>query len=136
MSNAAEMSLRAAVSTSDAASNYAKAVMAAYADFASQTFNFWADSCSAMLPKEEPKSWYRHPDKAVPAFPAGANAMFNPFGWMNWTQPARQATPNPFMMWMRAWPLEGSPAAWPMAFAFMGFGMPRTVAGGTMPSRS
>lgn len=36
--------------------------------------------------------------------------------------------PDPFTLWLRAWPLQGPPAAWPMAFALLVAGWPREVA--------
>lgn len=131
-------------SSANAATGYATAAFAAYADFASQAFGLWAQTLDAMVPKPEPRSWYRHPDK-----PQLGNSAANPFAWMTyagqpapafaqfwgqaWAKPALpgmagQPTFNPFEIWLRAWPLQGNPAAWPMAFALMGAGLSRQVA--------
>ena len=110
--------------------------VAAYADFTSQMLGMWARNIDMMTgAKPAPKSWYRHPDEAdrtgsgaglfnfgllfapmatAPQTPTVAGMMFNPFA--------------PFTLWMKAWPLEGNPAAWPMAFAMMGAGVSRSVA--------
>lgn len=140
---------RIARSSAEAVTGYANAAVAAYADFASQALGLWAQTIDAMLPKPEPRSWYRHPDqRQAPTLSA------QPFAWMGlpaqpaqaWSQIYGQfwqhalgkpAVPsavgyavdfNPFTLWMRAWPLQGNPAAWPMAFALMGAGWSRNVA--------
>ncbi|MCB1521248.1 MAG: hypothetical protein KDJ37_11835 [Hyphomicrobiaceae bacterium] len=136
----ADLTKRIARSSSDAASGYAAAAMAAYADMAQQTMTFWAGAFDSMLPKPEPRSWYRPPAPAPKSPPA---AMLGPFAWMAWPQvsnawntsastpqtPFAMATMfNPFEFWARALPLQGTPAAWPMAFAMLGAGWPRNVA--------
>lgn len=138
MSNASDATARIANSTAEAACGYATAVFAAYADFARQSVGFWAQAIDGMMPQpKEPRSWYRHPDqRAAAAAPFPAPALT----WMSWFNPAlrgqhvpgwpatQPAIFNPFEFWLKAWPLEGNPAAWPMAFAMMGAGIPRSVA--------
>lgn len=139
---------RIARSSADAVAGYTTAALAAYADFATQALGLWAQTIDAMMPKPEPRSWYRHPDQ--PGHDAG---LVQPFAWMGfaaqpaqaWGQiygqvwqhalgrPASLGTAgfpafNPFELWMRAWPLQGNPAAWPMAFALIGAGVSRQVA--------
>lgn len=144
-----DTNIRIARSSTDAVAGYATAAVAAYAEFASQALGLWAQTIDSMLPKPEPSSWYRHPDQR----PAHAQAT-QPFPWMGlaaqpaqaWSQfygqfwqhalgkpgvpavLAGHAGFNPFTLWMRAWPLQGNPAAWPMAFALMGAGWSRHVA--------
>ncbi|MGD9785050.1 MAG: hypothetical protein AB7E80_08955 [Hyphomicrobiaceae bacterium] len=129
----ADYTLRIARSTAEAASGYANAAFAAYAGFARQSIDFWSDTLEAMVPKaEEPRSWYREPRQHV------STQVFNPWvafsesfwpGMRNGQFAAMPAaTFNPFMAWMRAFPLQGPPACWPMAFVMMGWGVPRDVA--------
>jgi hypothetical protein len=115
MQPANNMSTRCLSASNAAFAGYANAAVAAYAEFAMQALGAWAQAFEAMTPKAEPTSWYRHPDGVAP--PSLAFWTFT--GQPNF---------NPFTFWMRALPLEGNPAAWPMALAMMGYGLPRSVA--------
>jgi len=145
--NAADASVKIAQKSAEAAAGYATAAFAAYADMASQTMNFWAQTFDAMVPRPEPepRSWYRPPaDLARSAAPARntATASFFPLWQMvGVPAPARRAsTPALFgwtaprspldfwQSWLSMWPLQGPPACWPMAFAMMGAGWSRDVA--------
>lgn len=146
-----DYSSRIARSTAEAASGYATAAFAAYADMARWSISFWSNAMNSMVPKpEEPRSWYRDPRHnnpmqlslgfAQPFNPWASNPWASnawsasfPFYWPNMGSapaafPAANFMMNPVMVWMRAFPLQGPPAAWPMAFALMGWGVPRDVA--------
>ncbi len=129
-------SQRIAASSADAAAGYTTAAVAAYVDVASQMLGMWATALDTMMRPAQPKSWYRHPDQHL----TGAASMFNPFSFAPWalraagsTQPFNRSVASmpafdPVSFWMNAWPLQGNPAAWPMAFAMMGMGISRSVA--------
>lgn len=142
---ASDATVRIARSSAEAASGYATAAFAAYADLAAQTMNFWAQAFDAMVPKPEPepRSWYRRPAdvaapeprrSAAPTFPAWPMLPmtmpgFGAFG--PGTNPFASTTRSPMDMWQtwfKMWPLQGPPACWPMAFAMMGAGLSREVA--------
>lgn len=127
MNQSLDASTRIATSTANAATGYATAAVAAYVDLASQMFGCWANAVDTMMgTATEPKSWYRHPDQNRGFTPALA------WPWTGWTAAALPGSNggafNPMAMWFKAWPLQGNPAAWPMAFALMGFGVSRSVA--------
>lgn len=140
MTDFTAMSARAARSSSDAMTGYASAALAAYSELAAQSFSWWARALSPPAAEDEPRSWYRHPDAAARTPQRAAMPAFSPFGWSPWTLPVQsampwlgasgmpRAMPNPFTLWLGAWPLQGNPAAWPMAFAMMSFGVSRQVA--------
>jgi len=133
MTNQFDLTQRIATSSVEAATGYASAAMAAYVDFTGHVMGFWANTFDAMVARPEPRSWYRHPDEPGRSQPPG----FMGFGWMSAfapqsTNPSRSGAYapvfDPFSLWLKAWPLQGNPAAWPMAFMMMGMGMPRSVA--------
>lgn len=145
--NAADASVKIAQKSAEAAAGYATAAFAAYADMASQTMNFWAQTVDAMTPRPEPepRSWYRPPaDLARSAAPARSIAALSFFPlWQMFSAPVasqRASAPamfgytaprSPFDLWqswLSMWPLQGPPACWPMAFAMMGAGWSRDVA--------
>jgi hypothetical protein len=134
MSSQGDHGWRIAASSSEAAAGYATATVAAYVDFAGQMLGFWAQAMDNMIGAPTPKSWYRHPDDGKRASPA-----FNPLAMLPWAHGSTQSFPmfqaagpipmfNPVAFWMNAWPPQGNPAAWPMAFAMMGMGVSRSVA--------
>lgn len=119
-------------SSMDAFTGYASAAFAAYADLAGQAFGCWAQAVDAMVPGAQARSWYRHPDQATSrqlsfAWPAPANSPFAFFG-MPVAGRTAPAVFNPLALWMNAWPVQGNPASWPLAFALMGMGVSRSVA--------
>lgn len=138
MSRQNDLSQRIAASSVEAATGYATAAVAAYVDLTGQMLGMWAQAVDTMMGgAAQPKSWYRHPDQPR----AGAAAPFNPFAFAPWTLAAAGSGQsfgstgaaslpafNPFAVWMNAWPLQGNPVAWPMAFAMMGMGVSRSVA--------
>lgn len=147
---------RIAQLSSVAASNYASAAMAAYADFAMQGMKMWMRSIEALQPKPEPRSWYRPMNSRVAeqrpsqASDAPFAMAFAAFAWpqafaieaarrtgsgsvarTQITAPALPGVTTPFdiwQSWLRMWPLQGSPACWPMAFMLVHAGWPRDVA--------
>ena len=126
MSSPRDYGHRIATSSAEAASGYANAAVAAYVDFAGQMLGAWAQTVDTMMGgKEPPKSWYRHPEREQQLSFFGAPA------WTWWAQPFAGGAAgqfNPFLAWTNAWPLQGNPAAWPMAFAMIGMGVSRSVA--------
>lgn len=133
-----DASLKIARLSTEAARNYADAAFAAYANFASQSMTMWAKALDSLVPKPEPepRSWYRPParESAPPAASFGFG--FAAFGWpaqptasTRASLPATMPTPlEAWQAWMRMWPMQGSPASWPMAFLLMQAGWPREVA--------
>lgn len=131
MPQSLDTTTRIASSSADAAAGYATAAVAAYVDLAGQMLGCWASAVDTMMGKSsEPKSWYRHPDRGASA---GASQL-GTWPWMaawgsNTGFPGTNAAAfNPVSLWLKAWPLQGNPAAWPMAFAMMGMGVSRSVA--------
>lgn len=124
---------RIANSSADAVAGYATAAVAAYVDLAGKMLGMWAGAVDTMLGSAQPKSWYRHPDHPARATsPTLGLASFKPWG-MSAATPFATSVPglapvNPVVFWLNAWPLQGNPAAWPMAFAMMGMGVSRSVA--------
>jgi hypothetical protein len=121
----------------DAAFGYTAATTAAYAAFAEQVFDFWADMLAPSKPaKASTPAWgwpvpVRQQPPAMPfapfiwptALPRGeAHAGFPLAGF---PFPAG-ATPNPLQAWLDMW--TAPPASWPMAFMLIASGMPRSVA--------
>lgn len=138
MTSQIDLTQRIAKSSFEAATGYATAAMAAYFDFSNQIMAFWANTFESMQDKPEPRSWYRHPDAPSRTQPYGTMGLF---GWMpmnaqNFAGLGHTGVPSgvgapmldPFSLWVKAWPLQGNPASWPMAFMMMGMGMSRSVA--------
>lgn len=143
MNRQIDLTQRIAKSSTEAAAGYATAAMAAYVDFSGQVMAFWANTIQSMVPEPEPRSWYRHPDApgrsqsyGNGAYANGAMGLFGftPMNTANFAMPGgagagiANSLLDPFNFWAKVWPLQGNPAAWPMAFMMMGMGMPRTVA--------
>lgn len=128
-----ELSTRFAKSCTTAAFGYARAASAAYAAMADQTLSFWSTA-----------AW---------AYNAGATGESRDLQLVTGPRPYRSAvssahivpsTPSEFLKFStdwanspmfapaRAWwgmfPLQGTPASWPMAYAMMSAGVPRAVA--------
>ncbi len=127
-----ELTRRFTQSCTTAAFGYARAATAAYAAFATQALDFWAQ---AAKPRErddyKPSAPYlvtgpRTYRSAVSPAPIETAIPFDFVRLSNaWTS-------SPMFAPMRAWwgmfPLEGNPASWPMAYAMMTAGVPRAVA--------
>lgn len=79
----------------------------------------------------KPFDWAMWPQWFLAAWMPSLNS---PWTYWSWPHPlmlageTRRAMPDPFSLWLRAWPLQGPPASWPMAFAMLGAGWPREVA--------
>ncbi len=135
MTSQTDLTQRFAMSSAEAAAGYATAAVAAYVDLTSQVMGFWANAFDSMLGNAEPRSWYRHPDASERSQAFGTIGLsWVPMIAPNFASPSRAGaagyTPmfDPFSLWMKAWPLQGNPAAWPMAFMMMGMGVSRSVA--------
>lgn len=133
---------RFAQSWSSAMFGYANAAHAAYWDMTRQAMSFWGQAASAAISCSSSSksssgadSWFR-PERPVrsallPSPSAQQQAMA--WGFPRYDTPASffgatGAMPSPFAVWFNMFPLRGSPAAWPMAFAMMSAGMSRDVA--------
>lgn len=115
-------------SWSDATFGYATAANAAYAQLAEQSMEFWRSAFMAALPgapEEEPRSWYRHPDRPRPSALTGY-PMLPAFAWMSPT--AGKQAEAWAMLWTAPWRRDMPLGAWPMAFWMVALGMPQSVA--------
>lgn len=126
-----DMQSRLTRSCSDAAVGYATAATEAYATATTRTLQYWADHIRSYLPeeKEEPRSWYRHPDGPQPKArrPAAAASPLAPM----LAAGAGHGVPDPMSMlasWMSLATSPRAPTVWPMAMMFMAAGVPRNVA--------
>lgn len=120
---------RLAKSYQAAAFGYARAASAAYAAFADQALDFWSKA-ARVAPTNERKIAFSvpRPGSRPVHTPAPITTPLDLFQMANpWLDPK-----SPAFASMRAWwgmfPLEGTPASWPMAFGMMQSGIPRTVA--------
>lgn len=130
-----DLSQRFAKSYTTAAFGYVRAASAAYAALADQTLDFWKKAASS-----------ESDDASRPQLVSGPrpyrSAVSNPDAYSRNT-PSAPVIPDfvrlsnawaasPMFAPMRAWwglfPLEGNPASWPMAYAMMTAGVPRSVA--------
>jgi hypothetical protein len=128
-----ELSQRFTKSCTTAAFGYARAASAAYAAFANQALDFWAQSAKPRNDDYRPATPYlvtgprTYRSAVAPASTPVTAAMPMDFVRMSnaWAE-------SPLFAPMRAWwglfPLEGNPASWPMAYAMMTAGVPRAVA--------
>lgn len=123
---------------SDAMFGYANAAGAAYWAMADQAMSFWGEAARGMADATKSKpaaveSWYRPPQPVrtalLPAVmqpqPAWGFPRFDgafPFGGH------ATASRSPFDLWFDMLPVQGSPAAWPMAVAMLSAGVPKSVA--------
>jgi hypothetical protein len=112
----AALQARFAQSCTDAAFGYARAATAAYAAAFAQTAELWGAPRGMSRRSEETES--------------GDSISFKlPYPWGRAPNPFAQ----PFMMgpaaaWWGMFPLRGTPACWPAAFALMTAGVPSSVA--------
>lgn len=127
-----ELSQRFARSCTTAAFGYARAATAAYAAFANQTLDFWAQAAKGTERNDyRPATPYlvtgpRPYRPAMPPAPMEAAIPFDFFRISNaWASSPMFA---PVRAWWGLFPLEGNPASWPMAYAMMTAGVPRAVA--------
>lgn len=128
-----ELSQRFARSYATAAFGYARAASAAYAALANHTLDFWAQAARSGQAEDRPVTApyllsgprpFRSAVTATPAEPV------TPVATMMRTTQAWAMSPifAPMRAWWGMFPLEGTPASWPMAYAMMTAGVPRAVA--------
>lgn len=127
-----ELARRFTQSCTTAAFGYARAATAAYAAFATQALDFWAQSAKGMERHDyKPSAPYlvtgprTYRSSLTPA-PMETAMPFDFLGLSN----ALSASPMfaPVRAWWGLFPLEGDPKSWPMAYAMMTAGVPRAVA--------
>jgi hypothetical protein len=123
----------------DAFFGYARAASETYWSMTHETLRFWTDATDAVSRSASRtssagvESWYR-PERpvrsallpsAVTPHSAWGIPRYEPFAPFRGATPA---LPSPLAVWFNMFPLRGSPTAWPMAFAMMSAGVPRTIA--------
>ncbi len=127
---------RFAKSCTEAAFGYARAATAAYVDLAGQSLDLWARAAHAATQAPGDRPHYQ------PDFDRSPSPM-TPFDfWLSasndWAKAMGRMTPfgdrgsplpvNPMTVWWSLMPANALPASWPMAYAYMSSGVPRTVA--------
>lgn len=131
----AELSQRFARSCATAAFGYARAASAAYAAFANQTLDFWGQAARSMAANDDEDRTSRlrlvtgpQPYRSAVTAPAIPMTPVVP----DFLRMSNAWAASPMFAPVRAWwgmfPLEGNPASWPMAYAMMTAGVPRSVA--------
>lgn len=131
-----QLQLRFMKSSTDAAFGYANATAAAYSAMFGQALEFWAEAGKAMAPAApKPRSWFREPDAHSGIEPFSFADL--PYAWARAAFPGAPGVPAtppmasaafPLTAWLDMFPLQGSPACWPMAYGMMCAGVPRSVA--------
>jgi hypothetical protein len=125
-----------ASSCSEAMLGYANAATAAYWTMTRQTLAFWADTARSLnAPASSAESWFK-PDRPARTalFPqahglmAGWGALPNNDDHLVAFAPFTAFMPAHMRIWLSMFPIEGPLAAWPMAYAMMCAGAPRSVA--------
>ncbi|MGE0022996.1 MAG: hypothetical protein AB7S70_05115 [Hyphomicrobium sp.] len=129
-----ELSQRFAKSYATAAFGYAQAASAAYAALADQTLDFWSQAARAgsSVDDRQPRlQLVTGPRPYRSAFSATQSAA-SPASGVDFVRISQAWADSPMFAPVRAWwsmfPLQGNPACWPMAYAMMSAGVPRTVA--------
>lgn len=123
---------RFAKSCSDAMFGYASAASETYWACVGQALTAWASALRADPTAESAASWYRperQPRSAL--LPRQSATPSWPFPRFDDASPfltAGAAMPNPWAIWFGMFPLRGSPASWPMAFAMLSAGVPQAIA--------
>ena len=124
-------------SCTDAAFEYTAATTAAYAAFAEQVFDFWAQMLEPPRRRPEPQlqTFFGWPIPAPMALPAPAPKPTYAWPMPQWQAAAPMPFPfqapaaNPYMAMFNMFPMASPPgAAWPMAFMMIAAGMPQSVA--------
>lgn len=124
-----ELQTRFAKSYADAAFGYARAASAAYAAFAGQALDFWASAArqaTASTAGASSPSYsvpVHHPMAAL-SVPASPNFFQMTYPWAD----ASRMAFAPVAAWWGLAPFQTNPASWPMAYAMMTAGVPRSVA--------
>lgn len=121
----------------NAAIDCTSAGFAACAAMTAMSFDCWRQSFDLISPTPSvPRSWYKKPSFASSgrsfhgssaSWPAWPQASWPPFS--PWFFP--YANPSPASLgnaWLAMFPLQGPPASWPLAFAMIANGMPRSLA--------
>ena len=125
-----ELQSRFARGCTDAAFGYARAMTAAYAAWVNQTLEIWTTAAKPTTerPSEDtpmPTYYVEAPRRmSAPSIPAPVDLtqMSNP-----WRDLSR-TTLAPIAAWWGLAPFQTNPASWPMAYAMMMSGVPRSVA--------
>lgn len=124
---------------SDAMFGYANAMSAACWAMTGQMLTLWGEAADGVAkatktsrPADKVESWYK-PNQPVrnALLPVGTPAAMS-WGFMNMpaASPFGAATAHrsPIDLWFDMLPINGSPAAWPMACAMLSAGLPKAVA--------
>ena len=128
-----ELTARFAKSYTTAAFGYARAASAAYAVLADQTLDFWSQATKGTSRSDAftPSKPYliTGPRPYRSAYTPEAAAVPVPLDFFRISD-AWASSPMfaPMRAWWGLFPLEGNPACWPMAYAMMTAGVPRSVA--------
>ncbi|WP_072396120.1 hypothetical protein [Hyphomicrobium sp. CS1GBMeth3] len=129
-----DLSGRFARSYATAAFGYARAASAAYAALTNQALDFWGQAARAADTTDRDRSPrlqlvsgprpYRSAvtEPTIPATPPLPDFLRLSNAW------AASPMFAPVRAWWGMFPLEGNPASWPMAYAMMTAGVPRSVA--------
>jgi len=127
-----ELSQRFAKSYATAAFGYAQAASAAYAALADQTLDFWSQAARAGSSVDDRPARLQLVTGPRPYRSAVSATRPAPAPAVDLVQISQAWAASPMFAPMRAWwgmfPLQGNPACWPMAYAMMSAGVPRTVA--------
>ncbi len=128
-----ELSQRFAKSCTTAAFGYMRAASAAYAAFATQALDFWSQAAKGSAPIDDDRSSRPHLVTGPrPYRSAVAQTQVETAMPMDFVRVSNTWVASPMFAPVRAWwglfPLEGNPASWPMAYAMMTAGIPRSVA--------
>ena len=130
-----EMSTRFAKSCATAAFAYARAASAAYAAFADQALDFWSNANRAAHAAGPSPSddrdlrWITGPRPYRSAVEDGHVVVGPESDFSRMTNAwAETAVFGPARAWWNLFPFESPPQSWPMAYAMMNAGVPRSVA--------
>jgi hypothetical protein len=123
-----ELSTRFAKSCTTAAFGYARAATAAYAALADQALDFWTQAAKPYAPADDDT-----PRLSLVAGPRPYRSAVSEASMpVDFVKMSNAWAASPMFASVRAWwglfPLEGNPTSWPMAYAMMTAGVPRTVA--------
>ncbi len=131
------MRSRHSIDYADAAIDCTNAGFAACAAMTAASFECWRRTFDAASLAPAPRSWYRKPAFAPSASARRASSALWPDPWprAGWSQvnpwlfPYAGAAPASLgAAWFAMLPFEGPPASWPLAFAMIANGVPRSVA--------
>ena len=131
-----DLSQRFAKSYTTAAFGYVRAASAAYAALADQTLDFWKRASSSSDDDDDSRfhlvSGPRPYRSAVSNPDAYSRSAPSVSAMPDFVRLSNAWAASPMFAPVRAWwglfPLEGNPSSWPMAYAMMTAGVPRSVA--------